>query len=128
MREGKLYFAASFLNFSNHVYIAAFPPKIFLGLRLFKMKRVAVFAFPYLFKSVAAIANCSNSFEPISAKTWVNGVNPGWNLGNTLDAVPTEGSWNNPPVDFSTFDDVKGAGFKGIRLPGSHIEKEGKTR
>ncbi|KAI4720858.1 endoglucanase B [Aureobasidium sp. EXF-10727] len=44
-------------------------------------------------------------------------MNPGWNLGNTLDATPDEGSWNNPPVVSSTFDDVKKAGFKGIRLP-----------
>jgi endoglucanase len=28
-----------------------------------------------------------------------------------------EGSWNNPPVVGATFDDIKNAGFKGIRLP-----------
>lgn len=28
-----------------------------------------------------------------------------------------EGSWNNPPVVPSTFDDIKKLGFKGIRLP-----------
>ncbi|KAF2007244.1 glycoside hydrolase family 5 protein [Amniculicola lignicola CBS 123094] len=44
-------------------------------------------------------------------------MQPGWNLGNTLDAVETEGSWNNPPVVASTFDDIKAAGFKGVRLP-----------
>lgn len=44
-------------------------------------------------------------------------MSPGWNLGNTLDAVETEGSWNNPPVVATTFDDVKAAGFKGVRLP-----------
>jgi endoglucanase len=31
--------------------------------------------------------------------------------------VETEGSWNNPPVIATTFDDAKKAGFKGIRLP-----------
>jgi endoglucanase len=45
----------------------------------------------------------------------------GWNLGNTLDATPNEGSWNNPPVKPETFDDVKKAGFKSIRLPGKSI-------
>ncbi|KAF4628131.1 hypothetical protein G7Y89_g10021 [Cudoniella acicularis] len=49
-------------------------------------------------------------------------MNPGWNLGNTLDVIPTEGSWNNPPVDFSTFDVVKAACFKSIRLPEFIIE------
>src|ERR1700753_219668 len=42
----------------------------------------------------------------------------GWNLGNTLAATPDEGSWNNPPVDPSTFDDIKAAGFKSVRIPG----------
>ncbi|KAL9079214.1 MAG: hypothetical protein Q9157_001883 [Trypethelium eluteriae] len=68
-------------------------------------------------KLAAASVTCNNTFDSISATTWVNGVNPGWNLGNTLDATPTEGSWNNPPVDFSTFDDIKNSGFKGVRLP-----------
>jgi endoglucanase len=45
--------------------------------------------------------------------------NGGWNLGNTLDAVPTEGAWNNPPVVPETFDDIKKVGFKGVRLPGA---------
>lgn len=51
-------------------------------------------------------------------------MSPGWNLGNTLDAVPTEGSWNNPPVREHTFDDIRDAGFKSVRIPvtwDSHI-------
>ncbi|PNS18476.1 hypothetical protein CAC42_6293 [Sphaceloma murrayae] len=60
---------------------------------------------------------CAGAFTSITAEQWVEGMNPGWNLGNTLDAIPTEGSWNNPPVDFKTFDDVKAKGFKGVRLP-----------
>ncbi|THZ39615.1 endoglucanase B [Aureobasidium pullulans] len=60
---------------------------------------------------------CNGTFSRISAQTWVDGMNPGWNLGNTLDGIPDEGDWGNPPVVPSTFDDVKQAGFKGIRLP-----------
>ncbi|MGN9865523.1 cellulase family glycosylhydrolase [Bacillus swezeyi] len=51
-------------------------------------------------------------------------MSPGWNLGNTLDAVPTEGSWNNPPVKEHTFDDIRDAGFRSVRIPvtwDSHI-------
>ncbi|KAL5117667.1 hypothetical protein ACEQ8H_004415 [Pleosporales sp. CAS-2024a] len=59
----------------------------------------------------------SASFSPVSAGKFFDAINPGWNLGNTLDAVPTEGSWNNPPVSGDTFDDVKKAGYKGVRLP-----------
>lgn len=43
-------------------------------------------------------------------------------MGNTLDAVGGEGKWNNPPVEEKTFDDIKAAGFKGIRLPGTHFQ------
>jgi endoglucanase len=61
---------------------------------------------------------CNGTFSRISAQTWVDGMNPGWNLGNTLDGIPDEGDWVNPPVVPTTFDDVKKAGFKGARLPG----------
>ncbi|KAH0089271.1 endoglucanase B, partial [Aureobasidium melanogenum] len=60
---------------------------------------------------------CNGTFSRISAQTWVDGMSPGWNLGNTLDGIPDEGDWGNPPVVPTTFDDVKKAGFKGVRLP-----------
>jgi endoglucanase len=34
-----------------------------------------------------------------------------------LTSPETEGSWNNPPVVPTTFDDIKAAGFKGVRVP-----------
>ncbi|KAM0324852.1 hypothetical protein ACHAQA_007818 [Verticillium albo-atrum] len=61
--------------------------------------------------------SCSGTFEPISAANYVKAITPGWNLGNTLDAIPNEGSWNNPPVDDGTFDHVVEAGFKSVRIP-----------
>lgn len=66
---------------------------------------------------------CNGTFSKISAQTWVDGMNPGWNLGNTLDGIPDEGDWGNPPVVPETFDDVKKAGFKGVRLPGKHSHR-----
>jgi endoglucanase len=60
---------------------------------------------------------CTTTFAPISAQEFVNKMNPGWNLGNTLDATETEGDWNNPPVVATTFDDIKASGYKGVRLP-----------
>jgi endoglucanase len=68
--------------------------------------------------SALAAVQCNGIFSPITGDEWVKKVNPGWNLGNTLDAVPNEGSWNNPPVKPDTFDQVKKAGFKSVRLPG----------
>ncbi|ETS77105.1 hypothetical protein PFICI_10979 [Pestalotiopsis fici W106-1] len=66
---------------------------------------------------VQAQASCSDSFSPLTASAFTASLSPGWNLGNTLDAFPTEGSWNNAPVESSTFDDVKAAGFKSVRIP-----------
>ncbi|KAJ4286290.1 hypothetical protein N0V90_013324 [Kalmusia sp. IMI 367209] len=60
---------------------------------------------------------CTGTFTPVSASAFVQAMNPGWNLGNTLDAVENEGDWNNPPVVATTFDDIKTAGYKGVRLP-----------
>ncbi|KAI9148885.1 Endoglucanase B [Paramyrothecium foliicola] len=60
---------------------------------------------------------CNGTFEDISAADYIKAVNPGWNLGNTLDAIPNEGSWNNPPVVAATFDAVKAAGFRSVRIP-----------
>jgi endoglucanase len=61
--------------------------------------------------------NCTGTFTTISAADYVASLNPGWNLGNTLDAIETEGSWNNPPVVSSTFDAIRASGFNSIRLP-----------
>ncbi len=63
-------------------------------------------------------AECAGSFEPISAIDYVAAINPGWNVGNSLDSIPNEDSWNNPPVQAETFDAVKAAGFKSVRIPG----------
>ncbi|TIC93914.1 Endoglucanase B [Colletotrichum higginsianum] len=65
----------------------------------------------------AAPSACPGTFADVSAADFVKAMSPGWNLGNTLDAIPNEGSWNNPPVVERTFDDVKAAGFKSVRIP-----------
>jgi endoglucanase len=39
-----------------------------------------------------------------------------------LDAIPDEGSWNNPPVVGRTFSDIQDAGFKSIRLPSTWLK------
>jgi endoglucanase len=62
-------------------------------------------------------AQCNGSFTDISSKDFLAAADPAWNLGNTLDAIPDEGSWNNPKVQAETFDLVKEAGFKSVRIP-----------
>jgi len=42
---------------------------------------------------------------------------PGWNLGNTLEALPNETSWGNPLTTQRLLDSVKAAGFNSVRVP-----------
>ncbi|WP_329579625.1 cellulase family glycosylhydrolase [Streptomyces sp. NBC_01361] len=52
-----------------------------------------------------------------SAMDTVASMQPSWNLGNTLDAIPDETSWGNPPVTKALFDTVKSQGFRSVRIP-----------
>ncbi|KAF2970842.1 hypothetical protein GQX73_g2797 [Xylaria multiplex] len=70
----------------------------------------------------AAAVECTGTFDAISASDYVAAINPGWNLGNTLDATPDEGSWNNPPAQPETFTDIKAAGFKSVRIPVTYAD------
>jgi endoglucanase len=44
-------------------------------------------------------------------------MQPSWNLGNTLDAIPDETSWGNPLVTKSLFDTLRSQGFHSVRIP-----------
>lgn len=52
-----------------------------------------------------------------AARSAVAAMQPGWNLGNTYDAIPDETSWGNPTVTRALFQKVRSQGFKSIRLP-----------
>jgi endoglucanase len=47
----------------------------------------------------------------------VKAMQPSWNLGNTLDAIPDETSWGNPPITKALFDTIKAQGFHSVRIP-----------
>jgi endoglucanase len=47
----------------------------------------------------------------------VAAMQPGWNMGNTLDAIPDETSWGNPLVTKTLFDTLRAQGFHSIRIP-----------
>lgn len=55
--------------------------------------------------------------KPRSAVSAVAAMQPGWNLGNTLDAIPDETSWGNPLVTKALFDTVRAQGFHSVRIP-----------
>jgi endoglucanase len=54
---------------------------------------------------------------PGNAMDAVAAMQPSWNLGNTLDAIPDETSWGNPPVTKALFDTVRAQGFHSVRIP-----------
>lgn len=49
-----------------------------------------------------------------------NTMGPGWNMGNHMDAISngiaSETAWGNPKCTQSTFNGVKAAGFKAVRI------------
>lgn len=48
---------------------------------------------------------------------YVEAMQPGYNLGNTLDATPTETSWGMPLTTQNTIQQIAAQGFKSIRIP-----------
>ncbi len=57
------------------------------------------------------------SAPPGDATATVAAMQPGWNLGNSLDAIPDETAWGNPPATKELFDAVRAEGFKSVRIP-----------
>ncbi|KAA2252272.1 cellulase family glycosylhydrolase [Solihabitans fulvus] len=47
----------------------------------------------------------------------VAAMQPSWNLGNSLDAIPEETSWGNPAATKALFDTIRGQGFRSVRIP-----------
>jgi len=46
-------------------------------------------------------------------------LSPGWNLGNSLEAIGGETNWGNPVVTQAMLTAVKAAGFNSVRIPAS---------
>ncbi|MGK5496873.1 cellulase family glycosylhydrolase [Streptomyces sp. URMC 125] len=55
---------------------------------------------------------------PGDAMARVAAMQPGWNLGNSLDATGSdETSWGNPRITEALLDNVRAQGFNSIRIP-----------
>ncbi|AOZ94365.1 cellulase family glycosylhydrolase [Paenibacillus crassostreae] len=75
-----------------------------------------------LFSSVAAAAPNDDQQVEVAPKSkmlkYVDNMQPGWNLGNTLDATgDDETSWGNPRVTKELINNISAQGYKSIRLP-----------
>lgn len=64
-----------------------------------------------------AVARPATPTRPNSAQAVVAAMQPSWNLGNTLDAIPNETSWGNPLTTKAVFDAVRAAGYRSVRIP-----------
>ncbi|MFE9914710.1 cellulase family glycosylhydrolase [Micromonospora sp. NPDC005553] len=51
------------------------------------------------------------------AMATVAAMQPGWNLGNTMDAIPDETAWGNPLVTQALLRQIKAQGYNSIRIP-----------
>jgi endoglucanase len=68
--------------------------------------------------SRSASPSASISPQPGNAMATVAAMQPGWNVGNTLDAVgDDETVWGNPRITRELLRQVRAQGFKSIRLP-----------
>ncbi|MEU5098453.1 cellulase family glycosylhydrolase [Streptomyces sp. NPDC020996] len=66
----------------------------------------------------------TRALSPVSA---VAAMQPSWNLGNTLDAIPDETSWGNPLVTKALFDTIKAEGFRSVRIPVTWTDHQSAT-
>ena len=55
--------------------------------------------------------------QPGDAMATVAAMQPGTNIGNTLDAIPDETSWGNPPITRDLLRHYRSQGYRSIRLP-----------
>ncbi|MGW3295885.1 cellulase family glycosylhydrolase [Streptomyces xiamenensis] len=61
-----------------------------------------------------------------SAADAVAAMQPGWNLGNTLDATgPDETSWGNPRVTREQLRAIRAQGFNSVRIPVTWSQHQG---
>lgn len=83
-------------------------------------KRACFMLSALLLLSAPVRAECRQSrFEAttLAAGNALKLLSPGLNVGNTLEAIPNETSWGNPPPNVTFFEAVRAAGFKSVRIP-----------
>jgi aryl-phospho-beta-D-glucosidase BglC (GH1 family) len=67
--------------------------------------------------SASKAASAAAAPLPDSAMRYAAAMQPGWNLGNSLDAIPDETSWGNPATSKTLIDKIRSRGFHSIRIP-----------
>lgn len=68
-----------------------------------------------LLMSLFSFTTSASAATPM--QTYVDAMQPGWNLGNSLDATGDETSWGNPAITQALIQQIAAQGFKSIRIP-----------
>jgi endoglucanase len=63
----------------------------------------------------------------LTAMETVAAMEPGWNVGNTLDAIPHETAWGNPPITRELFTAVRAQGYNSVRIPVTWTDHHGEA-
>src|SRR5690349_1335297 len=75
---------------------------------------------------LASVTAATEAQAATPAQTVVDAMQPGWNLGNSFDAIGSdETAWGNPVVTQALLANVKAQGFNSIRIPVSWGQHEG---
>lgn len=82
-------------------------------------------AFTLVFSLFASSVKMEKVQAATSIQSYVSDMQPGWNLGNSLDAVGAdETAWGNPRITKELIQKIAAQGYKSIRIPvtwDSHI-------
>ncbi|TQE23928.1 cellulase [Streptomyces ipomoeae] len=70
-------------------------------------------------------ASAATAPVPGNAMAAVAAMQPGWNLGNSLDAIPDETDWGQPRTTKALLDSVRPRGFRSIRIPVTWSDHQG---
>jgi len=104
----------------GRVYLKHILNKDLHGVDLFyrsvkKLLPAVILLIVLLLPSISFAADENTDFD---IQKYVNNMQPGWNLGNTFDAVGTdETAWGNPRVTREFIEQIAAQGYKSIRIP-----------
>ena len=91
-----------------------------------KSKKSIVSALMSVVLLLSLFAFVPSASAATNMQTYVDAMQPGWNLGNTLDATgPDETSWGNPVVTQAFIQQIAAQGFKSIRIPVTWVQHTG---